>query len=225
MTTSVQSLLFALSLGAAWPVTAAPLDLGEHLTLRAHTGQALGRGLVEVLDLRSAGFVGNDSTICSALTGAAAGQVAARAHQPEDLRVVVIRSPEEAEAVVAALAAQPAIVLTLGGQLPAEQNQAMTTALLAALAGADYPGLLVLHVAVWGNRWVQQAAATDPTVAAWLEDNPRLHAMAIDAEAGQARLLRVAIDAEGQRPVETLASWPMNPGWLDLFRRSVAPRD
>lgn len=54
-----------------------PLDLGEQLTLRTYTGQAVGLSVTKDLNIKTMTLVQNTSSICTALSAGIGAEVVA----------------------------------------------------------------------------------------------------------------------------------------------------
>lgn len=226
----IRSLLVSAMLMTTTPVMASelahpPLSPGEHLTLRSYTGQAIGHALTHTLKAESVGFAVNASTICSSLTGAAAGRVVAdHKSKPHSMLVSVVAKPEDAASAVQSLKNYKAVALMFGGQTPAEENAALVKAMLAELAKAEYAGPVFLHLAVWGGRMAEKAAAEDATIANYLAGKDNLYALTVDKDHGKALIHKVSIKDGKQDSVKLVQEVPMNEEWLTLFKRSLLKR-
>ncbi|MGM0516991.1 MAG: hypothetical protein ACQER6_05265 [Pseudomonadota bacterium] len=211
----------ALSVGIAGTGSAAAVSMGDQYVLRAYTGQALGLALTNELDVHTLGIAQNQSSICATLGGAIAGE--AVAHNRDNN---VLSSAALAEAADAAEAVQPlldkeAIVLAFGGEIAPEENQAMVTATLAALAKADYEGRIVLHVAVWAPKMLEQAAAAEPAIADYLAGKENLNALTVDVAEQKALLHEVGLEDGRQLSQGVVHEMPMNDSWAGLFRAAL----
>jgi len=218
--TLVGALLLAGSLGAH---ASNPLSLGEQFALRSYTGQAIGLAVTDVVDARRVGIISNESSICASLTGAIGAQVVARAAERGTgaLSVVNMAGAGDGARAFAAVRNKDAVVLSFGGQVSMEENQAMVRAALRELAANNYGGAIVLHVRVWATRMVQRAASEDAQIAQYLAGKNNVFAVAVDADNARAVVHQVSIDAANQRSVRVLRSIAMGETWLGLFRRSI----
>jgi hypothetical protein len=212
-----------LSAGQAAAQGLTPLSLGEHLALRSYTGQAIGQTLIEVLRLPSVGILANTSSICAALSGAAASQIL-ETRRGADFALAAVATPEEAAAAAREMTRLSGIALLFGGQTPPAENAALVRAVLGALAERNYQGPVFLHLATWAGQWLETAAQADPAIAAWAAAHPQLFALTVDAERARAIIRRVTV-AEGlQRAVAVAHEVPMDEPWITLFRRSLLRR-
>lgn len=219
------AIAFGLGL-AAGPAAAqglTPLSLGEHLALRSYTGQAIGQTLVEVLRLPSIGVFANTSSICAALTGAAASQIL-ETRRGGDFSLAAVATPEEAAAAAREMPRMGGIALLFGGQTPPAENAALVRAVLGVLAERDYQGPVFLHLATWAGQWMESAAQAEPAIAAWAARHPHLYALTVDVDRSRAVIRRVTVNDGLQRGVAVAHEAPMDEPWLLLFRRSLLRR-
>ncbi|MEW6764691.1 MAG: hypothetical protein AB1344_02730 [Pseudomonadota bacterium] len=201
-----------------------PLNLGEHLALRSYTGQAIGSVFTNVLKVESAGFAVNTSSICSTLTGAAAGEVVAHNRNTGAMMIGAFGKPEEAAAAFAQLKGKQAIGLMFGGQTPPEENAALVKALLGEMAKADYQGPVFLHLAVWAGKMAEMAAAEDAAIAKYLAGKDNVYALTVDKEKGKGLVHNVSFKDGKQASVKVVHEAAMNDSWLELFKRSQIKR-
>lgn len=224
-----RTLLAATLALSALPVLAseaqAPLNLGEHLALRSYTGQAIGLTLTNVLKLDSVGFAVNTSSICSTLTGAAAGEVVAHNSEPGAMMIGAFGKPEEAAGAFASIKDKQAIALMFGGQTPPAENAALVKALLGEMAKADYQGPVFLHLAVWAGKLAEKAAAEDAAIAKYLAGKDNIYALTVDKDSGKGLIHNVSFKDGKQASVKIVHEAPMNATWLDLFKRSLVKRN
>ncbi len=237
----------AVAPAAIGPAVAQTLSLGEQFALRGYTGLATGKAMATLLKAPSIGLLSNDSSICSSLTGAivagyldaskpAAAPVslnvpgvsinvnpgtASATDDADPVRVAALAKPEDAAAAVARMTDRAAVGLIFGGQRSLEDNQALTTASLKALAAANYPGAVFLHVRVWAPQLAQKAAAADPEIARYLAGKNNVFTATVDPQAGEVSVRRVSVTPEAQKSEEVVAKIPMGRAWAELFRRSI----
>lgn len=223
-----RTLLAAALALSTLPVIAAdmntPLNLGEHLALRSYTGQAIGSVLANVLKAESVGFAVNSSSICSTLTGAAAGRFVSGNAKNGVMAIAALSKPEDASAGFASLKNKQAIALMFGGQTPPEENSAMVKALLGEMARADYKGPVFLHLAVWTGKMAEKAAAEDPVIAKYLASKDNVYALTVDKEQGKGLVHNVSFKDGKQASVKVIYEAAMNEDWLNLFKRSLLKR-
>lgn len=201
-----------------------PLNLGEHLALRSYTGQAIGSVFANVLKAESVGFAVNTSSICSALTGAAAGRFVSGNAKNGVMAVAALSKPEDAAAGFASLKDKQAIALMFGGQTSPEENAALVKALLGEMAKADYKGPVFLHLAVWAGKMAEKAAAEDAAIAKYLASKDNIYALSVDKENGKALVHNVSFNEGKQASVKVVHEAAMNEDWLNLFKRSLLKR-
>ncbi|MCS6781042.1 MAG: hypothetical protein NZ555_15225 [Geminicoccaceae bacterium] len=211
----------ALLLGIAGGASAQPLTLGEQFALRGYTGAAMGQVLTGVVKAERVGVLTNPSSICASLVGAIGGQVVATSKAADAFQVAALSKPEDAAAAVEAFNGRDAVALIFGGQVPAEENYALTKAALRALADANYRGALFLHLRVWVPKFAEKAALEDPVIGKYLAAKENIYTVTVDAANGKALVHRVSFAEPAQRSVEVLHQVAMNPTWLDLFKRSI----
>lgn len=125
------------------------------------------------------------------------------------------------KAALETLTNRDAVALVFGGQMSADENDALTKAALAEMARTQYPGALFFHLRVWVPRFVQRAAAEDPAIAAYLAKKENLYTVTVDPANGKALVHQAALRDGEQRPARVLAEVPMGEWWLTLFRRSI----
>ncbi|MCX7631396.1 MAG: hypothetical protein N2038_14255 [Geminicoccaceae bacterium] len=211
----------ALLLGIAGGASAQPLTLGEQFALRSYTGAAMGQVLTSVVKAERVGVLTNPSSICASLVGAIGAQVVATSEAAEAFAVAALTKPEEAAAAIDSLKGRDAVALIFGGQVPAEENYALTKAALRALADANYQGALFLHLRVWVPKFAEKAAAEDPVIQKYLAAKANVYTVTVDVPNAKALVHRVSFAEPAQRSVEVLHQVAMNPTWLDLFNRSI----
>lgn len=134
------ALATALLLGGTGAALAQPLSLGEQFALRGSTGAAMGQVLTGVVKAERVGVLTNPPSICASLVGAIGAQVVAASKTPDSFAVAALTMPGEAAAAVEAFKGRDAVALIFGGQVPAEENYALTKAALRAIADANYQG-------------------------------------------------------------------------------------
>jgi len=211
----------ALVLAAATDAPAQPLTLGEQFALRGYTGAAMGQVLTGIVRAERVGVLTNPSSICASLVGAIGAQVVATSKAQDAFAVAALAKPEETAAPVDAFKDRDAVALIFGGQVPAEENYALTKASLRALADANYGGALFLHLRLWVPKFAERAAAEDRAIAAYLAGKQNIFTVTVDVPNGKALVHRVSFAEPAQRSVEVLHQVAMNPTWLDLFKRSL----
>ncbi|WP_372591695.1 hypothetical protein [Guyparkeria sp.] len=212
----------ALAVGIAGTGSAAAVTMGDQYVLRAYTGQALGLALTKELDVHTLGIAQNRSSICATLGGAIAGEAVAHNRDNNVLSSAALADASEAAEAVQSLLDKEAIVLAFGGEIAPEDNQAMVSATLKALADADYEGRIVLHVAVWAPKMLEKAAAEHAEVAEYLAGKDNLNALTIDAAQQKALLHEIALEDGKQTSRGVIHEMEMNDSWTDLFKASVA---
>lgn len=215
------ALASAVLVGTTAGALAQPLSLGEQFALRGYTGAAMGQVLTGIVKAERVGVLTNPSSICASLVGAIGAQVVATSKAQNALAVAALAKPEEAKAAVEAFKGRDAVALIFGGQVPAEENYALTKATLRALAEANHPGALFLHLRVWVPKFAEKAAAEDPVIATYLAAKQNIYTVTIDAANGKALVHRVSFAEPAQRSVEVLHQVAMTPTWLELFKRSI----
>ncbi|HHQ69210.1 MAG TPA: hypothetical protein ENM98_02730 [Halothiobacillaceae bacterium] len=215
----------ALALAAALSTTqATAFTLGDHFTLRAYTGQAVGLALGEHLNVQRLGVVTNDTSICSALSGAVAGEFVAHNRKDDAVRTVAFGDAENVKDQIEPLLDQQAIALLFGGQYSPEKNAELLKPTLAALAEADYQGPILFHLAIWVTDVVEKVAKQDKDIEKWLAGKDNLMALTVDTKKGKALVHQVAVTKGKQRSTGIALEVPMEQHWLDLFVDSLSDR-
>jgi len=214
--------LLALSSMAASAQT--PLDLGEQLTLRTYTGQAVGLSVTKDLNIKTMTLVQNTSSICTALSAGIGAEVVAHNRDNKVLRTLALETPEQVSANAAIMVEKEAVGLIFGGQTPPEQNYALVKATLTELAKANYQGAIFYHVAVWAPKTLEKVAAESAEVKAYLESKTNMYALTVNADQGKMLIHHVGLKQGQQASLKVLHEAPMNESWLDLFKRSLVKR-
>ncbi len=215
------ALASAVLLGGTGVALAQSLSLGEQFALRGYTGAAMGQVLNGIVKAERVGVLTNPSSICASLVGAIGAQVVASSKAQDPFAVAALAKAEEAAAAVEAFRGRDAVALIFGGQVPAEDNYALTKAALRALADANYQGALFLHLRVWVPKFAEKAALEDPVIGNYLTAKQNIYTVTVDVANGKALVHRVSFAEPAQRSVEVLHQVAMNPTWLDLFKRSI----
>ncbi len=212
----------ALAVGIAGTGPAVAATMGDQYVLRAYTGQALGLALTKELDVHTVGIAQNRSSICATLGGAIAGEAVAHNRDNNVLSSAAMADADEAAEAIKPLLDKEAVVLAFGGEIAPEENQAMVTATLKALADADYEGRVVLHVAVWAPKMMEKAAAEHAEVADYLAGKDNLNALTIDAKQQKALLHEVSLEGGKQVSRGVVHEMEMNDSWTEVFKASMA---
>ncbi|MFW6322383.1 MAG: hypothetical protein ACOC02_02015 [Guyparkeria sp.] len=212
----------ALAVGIAGTGSVTAATMGDQYVLRAYTGQALGLALTKELDVHTVGIAQNRSSICATLGGAIAGEAVAHNRDNDVLSSAALKDAKGAAEAIEPLLDKEAVVLAFGGEIAPEENQAMVTATLKALADADYEGRIVLHVAVWAPKMLEKAAAEHDGVAEYLAGKDNLNALTIDAKKQKALLHEVALEDGKQTSRGVVHEMEMNDSWTETFKASMA---
>ena len=211
----------ALAVGMAGTGPAVAMTMGDQYVLRAYTGQALGLALSSEMDVHTLGIAQNRSSICATLGGAIAGEAVAHNRDNNVLSSAALAGPDNAAEAIEPLLDKEAIVLAFGGETPAEENQAMVTATLKALADADYEGRIVLHVAVWAPKMMEKAGAAHPEIAAYLAGKENLNALTLDPKNQKAMIHDVALVDGKQTSRGVVHEMEMNDSWTNVFKAAM----
>jgi len=214
--------MLALSSMAASAQT--PLDLGEQLTLRTYTGQAVGLSVIKDLNIKTMTLVQNTSSICTALSAGIGAEVVAHNRDNKVFRTLALETPEQVSANASILLEKEAVGLIFGGQTPPEQNFALVKATLIELAKANYQGAIFYHVAVWAPKTLEKVASESVEVKAYLESKTNMYALTVNADQGKMLIHHVGLKQGQQASLKVLQEAPMNESWLDLFKRSLIKR-
>ena len=218
---------------AAAPV-GAPLTLGEQFIVRAYAGQLEGLALTNVVKAKTLGIAVNNSTICTTLAGAVAGEFVA--HNKNDgleagkkgetpvRRLDIVAYTPDTDPVVAAksLKDKEAVALLFGGQVSDENNAMAVKLTLAELAKDNYAGAIFLHLTVAAKKWVEQAASEDPAIAKYLADKANVYSLAVNVEKKQGCVKQMSYK-DGKTTATTVFETPLNDGFLGLFKRRLIP--
>lgn len=197
------------------------LSLGEQFTLCTYTGQALGRSMTETLKLKSLGLATNSSPTCASLASAIGTGMLVHGPQEHTLTVKAMGKDDDVRQIVESLREKDAIALALGGQSSAEENYALTKALLSELARRHYTGALFFNPRVWRPGLLTRAADEDSIVAAYLASKSNMYAASLDVGRGKARLHQVHVRDGEQTFAQTVDSVAMNKAWLALVKRTM----
>ncbi|MFW6342918.1 MAG: hypothetical protein ACOC00_07850 [Halothiobacillaceae bacterium] len=207
-----------LAVGISGLGSAAAATMGDQYVLRAYTGQALGLALTSEMNVHTLGIAQNRSSICAALGGAIAGEAVAHNRDNNVLSSAALASPADAAGAIKPLLDKEAIVLAFGGETPKEDNQAMVTATLKALADANYEGRIVLHVAVWAPKMMENAAAEHDVIAEYLAGKDNLNALTINAAQKKALIHEIALKDGKQTALGVVHEMEMNDSWTEAFK-------
>ena len=210
-----------LAVGIAASGPAAAITMGDQYVLRAYTGQALGLALTSEMDVHTLGIAQNRSSICATLGGAVAGEAVAHNRDDGVLASAALVDGSGAGDAIEPLLDKEAIVLAFGGEIAPEENQAMVSATLKALAEAGYDGRIVLHVAVWAPKMMEKAAAEHSEVADYLEGRENVNALTIDPAAQKALIHDVTLEDGKQKSLGVAHEIAMNDSWTGLFRAAT----
>lgn len=150
-------------------------SLSDQATLRTYTGQALGQTLADALKLRSLGVATNTSSTCAGFAAAVGNGVFAPRPQHRALSLIALSRDDDARPVVDSLRDKDGVALIFGGQTSAEENYALTKAMLSELARRHYAGALFFHQSVWLSGLVTRAADEDPILTAYLAAKSNLY--------------------------------------------------
>lgn len=211
----------ALAVGIAGAGPAAAITMGDQYVLRAYTGQALGLALSNEMDVHTLGIAQNRSSICATLGGAIAGEAVAHNRDNNVLSSAALAGPDGAAEAIEPLLDKEAIVLAFGGETPAEENQAMVTATLKALADAGYEGRIVLHVAVWAPKMMEKAAAEHAEIAEYLAGKDNINALTLDPKQQKAMIHDVALVDGKQTSRGVVHEMEMNDSWTNVFKAAM----
>lgn len=107
----------------------------------------------------------------------------------------------------------------LGGQTPPDINYGLAKNALKALAAANYPGALFLHLPVWRQKFLERAAQEDPAVARYLGGKGNIFAVEYDSQANVLSVWRVEVREGRQVPVRQVFWRTPNPTWENLLKR------
>ena len=219
---------------AAAPV-GAPLTLGEHFIVRAYAGQMDGLAINNVLKAKTLGIAVNNSTICVALAGAMAGEfvghnkaegleAAKKGETPTRRLDIVAYTPDTDPAIaVKSLKDKDAVALLFGGQVSDENNAAAVRLTLAELAKDNYQGVIFLHLTVAAKKWLEEAAASDSAIAAYLAKKENIYALGVNVEKKMGMVNQMSYKDGKQAVVKAVFETPLNDGFLDLFKRRLIP--
>lgn len=214
----------ALSTSSLAMAAEAPLNLGEHYTLRAYTGQTIGNGLAELLNVKTLGIAENTSSICATLSGAITAEFISENTRNDAVSIAAMSSPEDAAQLNASLLDKDAIALVFGGQVKPADNYALVKATLKTLAQQNYSGAIFFHLAVWAPKMMEKAAAEDTTIANYLSQKTNLYTATINPKKGMVLIHQAALQDGKQASVKILEEVKMNERWLTLFKRSMIKR-
>ncbi len=213
---------------------AAPLTLGEQFIVRAYAGQLEGFAITNVLKAKTLGIAVNNSTICTTLAGALAGEFVGhnkaegieagkKGETPVRRLDIVAYTPDTDPAVaVKSLKDKDAVALLFGGQVSDENNAAAVSLTLAELAKDNYQGSIFLHLTVAGKKWVEQAASEDKAIADYLAKKENIYALAVNVEKKQGCVKQMSYK-DGKTEAKTVFETPLNDGFLALFKRRLIP--
>ncbi|WP_298599574.1 hypothetical protein [Zoogloea sp.] len=190
---------------------------GEQPSLRGYTGQALGKTLAETLKLRSLGVATNTSSTCASFASAIGSAAFAPGPQRKALSLIALDTRDDTRPVVDSFREKDGVALIFGGQTSAEENYALTKAMLSGLARRHYAGALFIHQTVWLSGQVTRAADEDPILTAYLAAKSNLYTASRDAVHEQVWLHQVQVrDGEqtfaravGRIPTTRAAATPL----------------
>lgn len=212
--------------------TAKPLTLGQQFIVRAYAGQLEGHVLTEVLKAKTLGIVVNNNTICVSLAGALAGEFVGnnkadglkngeKSPSPR-LDVVAYTPTTDMSKAAAGLLDKDAVALLFGGQASDADNANAVKETLMALAKADYSGAIFLHLTVAAKKWVDQAAAEDAAIRAYLDKKQNVYALGVDAKNHVGHVNQLTFK-DGKSEGKSVFQTPLNEGFMELFKRRLIP--
>ena len=213
----------------------APLTLGEQFIVRAYAGQMEGFALNNVLKAKTLGIAVNNSTICVALAGAMAGEfvghnkaegleAAQKGETPTRRLDIVAYTPTlDLSKAASTLTNKAAIAFVFGGQISDADNAASVKATLGELVKADYQGDIFLHLTVAAKKWLEEAAASDATIAAYLAKKENIYALGVNVEKKMGMVNQMSYQDGKQAVVKAVFETPLNDGFLELFKRRLIP--
>lgn len=211
-----------------------PLTLGEQFIVRSYAGQLEGFAITNVLKAKTLGIAVNNSTICTTLAGALAGEFVGhnkaegidagkKGEAPvRRLDIVAYTADTEAAKATASLKDKEAIALLFGGQISDTDNAASVKGLLDELAKDNYKGAIFLHLTVAAKKWVDQAAAEDSAIAEYLAKKDNVYALAVNVDKKQGCVKQMTYK-DGKSEAKTVFETPLNDAFLGLFKRRGIP--
>ncbi len=193
----------------------AKTTFGEEIYLRALTGGLIGAQML--VDYAKVAFVSPRNIICAATSAAA--EAAYIRETGAQAAHFVAEAGNEAETAQALAAFQPeAIVLMFGGETPIEETKAIFLDLLKAIATADIPADIVLHVRIFAAGGLT-AALQDQATAEYLQ-NSEVFVYTVDLDRGLFIYNFVLFSEEGAS-LEPLLAFPVTVEHADLLNRSL----